>query len=192
MGDNLETMPYAELQSLAAEKGLKSVGVSRNALIKSLSELDGEDVQADAVEADVEAGSEDIVDDEGIIDEEGPEEDEEDEESDDTEPAVADNEDELSNTLDDEVEDYAPEEIEQKKAPEIEVPKVTTTKNHNQPRPKPDVIPKVEFRKKLVKIKPRKDIPRSIIGTKVWKLSAGKTYQVPVDVARIFEEGGYL
>lgn len=73
-------------------------------------------------------------------------------------------------------------------------PKLTTTANFGKEEFKPvnESIPTVEFKTKMVRIKPRKNIPRSYIGPDVWELKVGKIYEVPEEVARIFENGGYL
>lgn len=74
------------------------------------------------------------------------------------------------------------------------VPRIATTKNFSRDEFKPvsESVPEVTYKTRMVKIKPRRNIPRSHIGENVWELKVGKIYEVPEEVAHIFENGGYL
>lgn len=76
----------------------------------------------------------------------------------------------------------------------VVVPRITTTENFGKDEFKPveESVPTVTYKTRMVKIKPRRNIPRSHIGPNVWELRVGKIYEVPEEVAQIFENGGYL
>lgn len=73
-------------------------------------------------------------------------------------------------------------------------PRITTTENFGKDEFKTveESVPVVTYKTRMVKIKPRRNIPRSHIGPDVWELKIGKIYEVPEEVAQIFENGGYL
>ena len=74
-----------------------------------------------------------------------------------------------------------------------EISNITTTKNIGKGNNVEEIMPKrLDDKVKLVKVKLRKNMPRSTIGNQVWELKAGKLYEVPENVAVILSECGYL
>ena len=197
--EELSALSYPELQEMAKLKEIPYVGIAKIALVKALA--------ADEATSETDTPSESVEDREEIPDVLGEKEDYVPEEVHtqqevEAKRAEAEKEKHTEEPEDsEEPEDYAEKarilrEAEAKKlqAEKAEVPKIATTENYGKEDIKPvkESVPVVQFKTKTVRIKPKKNIPRSYIGTNVWELKAGKVYEVPEEVAEIFENGGYL
>jgi len=180
--EDLKQLSYKELQDMAREQGMQYVGVRKDVLIVNLTEV------IPSVEKPVETDEAEASSITGEIE---------------VQKIHGEKRDERIDAISEQVEEYTPQEVITKASKEAkeremmekgEIPKITTSENIGKNFSQEEVlVPKVELKVRMVKIKPRKPIPRSVIGKLVYSgLRAGFVYKVPEEVAEIFDNGGYL